>query len=170
MIFVWVVIAVALLFFEMHHLAFFALFGAVGAIAAAIVAALAPDAVGIQVAVAIIVAVIGVIAARPYVSRAFEHRRHSGKVAHGVHGGLVGEQAITLDAVGDAHDVGHVRLAGERWLATSEAGRIPAGTKVLVMGVRGTTLLVWPVDGDGFPELGPADGGAGGGAADGSDQ
>jgi membrane protein implicated in regulation of membrane protease activity len=169
MIFVWVVIAVALLFFEMHHLAFFALFGAIGAIAGAIVASLAPDAVGIQVAVAIIVAVVGVVAARPYVSRAFAHRRFGGKVAHGVHGGLVGEQAITLDEVGDEHDVGHVRLAGERWLATSEAGRIPAGTRVLVMGVRGTTLLVWPVDGDGFPELGPTDNGADG-AADGSEQ
>jgi membrane protein implicated in regulation of membrane protease activity len=161
MIFVWFVIAVGLLVFELHHLAFFALFGAIGAFAAAIVAAVAPDAIGAQVAVAIVVTVLGVVAARPYVSRAFEHRR-GGKVAHGVHGGLVGEQAITLDEVGDAHEIGHVRLAGERWLATSEAGRIPAGTKVLVMSVRGTTLSVWPVDGTGLPELGPTGDGADG--------
>jgi membrane protein implicated in regulation of membrane protease activity len=168
MVLIWLAIAIALGFFEMHHLAFFALFGAVGAIAGALVAAVAPDAVGVQVAVAIVVTVVGVAAARPYVSRAFEHRRGGGRVAHGVHGGLVGEQAITLDEVGDAHEAGHVRLAGERWLAVSEAGRLPAGTKVLVMGVRGTTLLVWPVDGDGLPGIGPAGGGAEG-AADGSE-
>jgi membrane protein implicated in regulation of membrane protease activity len=167
MIFVWIVIGVALLFFELHHLAFFALFGSIGAFAAAIVAAVADDAIGAQVVVAIVVSILGVVAVRPFVSRAFEHRR-GGRVAHGVHGGIVGEQAITLDEVGDAHEVGHVRLAGERWLAISEAGRIPAGTKVLVMGVRGTTLLVWPVDGDGFTALGPADDGAEG-ATDGSE-
>ena len=166
MIFVWFVIAVGLLVFELHHLAFFALFGSIGAVAAAIVAAVAPGAIGAQVGVAVAVSVLGVVAVRPYVSRAFEHRR-GGKVAHGVHGGLVGEEALTLDEVGDAHGVGHVRLAGERWLATTDAGRIPAGTKVLVMSVRGTTLSVWPVDGAELPELGPTGDGAEG-AADGS--
>jgi membrane protein implicated in regulation of membrane protease activity len=168
MVLIWFVIAVGLAFFELHHLGFYALFGAVGALAAALLAIGFPDAIAAQIAVAVVVTVLGVVAARPYVSRAFAHRRGSGKVAHGVHGGLVGEQAITLDEVGDAHDVGHVRLAGERWLAVSEAGRIPAGTKVLVMEVRGTTLMVWPVGGDGLPEVGPAGGGADG-AADGSE-
>jgi membrane protein implicated in regulation of membrane protease activity len=164
----WVAIAVGLVFFELHHLGFFALFGAIGAAAAAIVAAIAPDAVVGQVVVAVVVSIIGVIAARPYVSRAFEHRRGIGKVARGVHGGLVGEQAITLDEVGDAHDPGHVRLAGERWLAITEHGRLRAGTRVLVMAVRGTTLVVWPVDTLGNPEIGPVPGAEG--AADGSEQ
>ena len=38
------------------------------------------------------------------------------------------------------------RLGGERWLAVSGTGSsIPSGTRVLVTGVRGTTLVVWPV-------------------------
>jgi membrane protein implicated in regulation of membrane protease activity len=168
MIILWVAIAVGLVFFELHHLAFFALFGALGAVAAAIVAAFAPGAVVPQVAVAVVVAALGVVAVRPYVSRAFEHRRGIGKVARGVHGGLVGEQAITLDEVGDAHAPGHVRMAGERWLAITEHGRLPAGTRVLVMAVRGTTLMVWPVDTLGNPEIGPVPGAEG--AADGSEQ
>ena len=168
MVVLWVAIAVGLVFFELHHLGFFALFGAIGAAAAAIVAVFAPDAVVPQVMVAIVVSIIGVVAARPYVSRAFEHRRGIGKVARGVHGGLVGEQAITLDEVGDAHDPGHVRLAGERWLAITEHGRLNAGTRVLVMAVQGTTLVVWPVDTLGNPEIGPAPGAEG--AADGSEQ
>jgi membrane protein implicated in regulation of membrane protease activity len=46
--------------------------------------------------------------------------------------------------VGDAHEVGHVRLNGERWLAISGAGGIPANTKVVVTAVQGTTLVVFP--------------------------
>ena len=43
---------------------------------------------------------------------------------------------------------GHVRLAGERWLAVSGGDQpIPAGTKVIVTAVAGTTLIVWPLDG-----------------------
>lgn len=153
MIFAWLILGVALLYFEMHHLAFFALFGAIGAFAAAIVAGVASDAIGLQATVAVAVAAAGVIFVRPYVSRAFEQHR-GGRVARGVHGGLVGEEAITLDEVGDTHHAGHVRLAGENWLAVSEQGRIPSGTKVLVMGIRGTTLLVWPADGGPAPEIG----------------
>ena len=51
--------------------------------------------------------------------------------------------------VGALDQVGHVRLAGERWLAVSGSGTpIPAGTRVLVTAVEGTTLVVWPVDGN----------------------
>jgi membrane protein implicated in regulation of membrane protease activity len=64
-----------------------------------------------------------------------------------VHGGLVGQEVVTLDRV-SGPGAGHVRLAGERWLAVSGAGQpIPAGTTVLVTAVDGTTLVVWPVDG-----------------------
>ena len=77
------------------------------------------------------------------------HHRHEGKLGRGVHGALVGEEVLTLDVVGDAHHPGHVRLAGERWLAFSGADRpIPAGTDVLVTAVRGTTLAVWPLEGE----------------------
>ena len=64
----------------------------------------------------------------------------------GVHGGLVGQEAVALDEVGDTHHVGHVRLAGERWLAITGGPNISAGTSVFVTAVRGTTLEVWPVD------------------------
>ena len=61
---------------------------------------------------------------------------------------LVGQEVLTLDRVGGLDQVGHVRLAGERWRAVSGAGvRIPPGTTVLVTAVRGTTLTVWPVGG-----------------------
>jgi membrane protein implicated in regulation of membrane protease activity len=63
-----------------------------------------------------------------------------------VHGGLVGQEAVTLDEVGDVHQIGHVRLAGERWLAVTSGPTIEAGRSVFVTAVRGTTLDVWPID------------------------
>ncbi len=147
MVVAWLLIGTLLLLFELHHLAFYALFGTIGSYAAAVVALVAPSVVAAQVAVAVTVALVGVVAVRPFVSKAFENR-HSGHVARGVHGGLIGAEALTLDEVGGNHLVGHVRLSGERWLAISGGETtITRGTNVLVTAVRGTTLVVWPVDG-----------------------
>lgn len=145
MVLVWLVLCVVLVLFELHHLAFYALFVAIGALAGGVVALVAPDAYTLQTIVAVVVSVAGVILVRPYVSQAF-HRHRGGHVAIGVHGGLVGQEAVTLDQVGDAHQVGHVRLAGERWLAVTDGPKIAPGTSVFVTAVRGTTLEVWPVD------------------------
>jgi membrane protein implicated in regulation of membrane protease activity len=148
MVIAWLVLGVVLLLAELRHFGFFALFGSLGSFAAAVVAAVWPDAIPVQVAVAVVVATIGIIAVRPMMSRAFHHRYQEGRLGRGVHGTLVGEEVVTLDAVGDGNHPGHVRLAGERWLATSGAGKpIPVGTPVVVTGVQGTTLIVWPVDG-----------------------
>jgi membrane protein implicated in regulation of membrane protease activity len=153
----WLILGAVLLLFEMHHLAFFAMFGAIGSFAAAVVAVLAPEAIPLQAGVALGVSAVGVVAVRPYVSRAFDARR-AGFSVKGVHGGLVGHEAVTLDEVGDAHRVGHVRLTGERWLAVSGSGRaLAAGTVVVVTAVQGTTLVVWPVDGIGAVPTAPPD-------------
>jgi membrane protein implicated in regulation of membrane protease activity len=144
---VWLLIGVVLLLVELRHLAFYALFVAIGCFGAALVALVAPSAVPLQAAVAVVLALAGVIAVRPAVSRAFPHHV-GGRVARGVHGGLVGLEAMTLDEVATPHERGHVRLSGERWLAVSGAGHpIPAGTRVIVTAVEGTTVTVWPATG-----------------------
>jgi membrane protein implicated in regulation of membrane protease activity len=143
---VWLVIGVVLLLAELRHLAFYLLFVGVGCLAAAAVALAAPSAIGAQAAVAVVVAAAGVTAVRPVMSRAF-HQHRGGQVARGVHGGLLGQEALTLDVVGTVHERGHVRLGGERWLAVSGAGQpIRPGTPVVVTAVEGTTLTVWPTD------------------------
>jgi membrane protein implicated in regulation of membrane protease activity len=142
----WLVIGGLLLLLEMHHWAFYALFGAIGAFGAAVVALIAPTAIPAQAGVAAGLCVAGVVAVRPFVSKALDARR-TGHVIRGVHGGLVGLEAVTLDEVGDAHRSGHVRLTGERWLAISGGGEpIPPDSTVVVTAVRGTTLVVWPLD------------------------
>jgi membrane protein implicated in regulation of membrane protease activity len=147
----WIAVGVVLIAVELHHMAFYALFAALGCFAAAVVSAVAPGAVAAQVATAVIVAAAGIVFVRGRMSAAFAHR-HEGEHVPGVHGGLIGQEVLTLDRVGGLDEVGHVRLAGERWRAVSGSDApIPAGTKVLVTEVRGTTLTVWPVDGHVLP-------------------
>ena len=143
----WIAVGVVLIAVELHHMAFYALFVAVGCFAAAVVASVAPGAVGVQVATAVVVAAAGILVIRGRVSAAVAHH-HEGEHVPGVHGGLVGQEVLTLDRVGGEDQVGHVRLAGERWRAVSGADvPLPPGTTVLVTAVRGTTLTVWPVGG-----------------------
>jgi membrane protein implicated in regulation of membrane protease activity len=142
----WLVVGVLLLLVELHNLAFFALFVAIGCFAAAIVAWIFPDAIAAQALTCLAVSALGVWLVRPFVSRRFT-RHGPGNVARGVHGGLVGQEAFTLDTVGDNNHAGHVRLSGERWLAVSGGTPIPPETPVVVTAVEGTTLTVWPVDG-----------------------
>lgn len=141
---IWIVLAVALLAIELHNVAFFALFGAAGAAAAAVVALVSPEAIMVQIAVAIAVGIVGVLLVRPYVSDAFAGHGPDQRIA-GVHGGLVAARGITLDVVGSELAAGHVRLLGENWLAvTAISEPIPPETPVIVTAVTGTTLTVRP--------------------------
>jgi membrane protein implicated in regulation of membrane protease activity len=145
----WIAIGVVLIAVELHNLAFYALFVAVGCFVAAAVAFVAPDALALQVGAAVVVSALGLVLVRGRVSEAVAHRHEGDHRTKGVHGGLIGQEVVTLDVVGGADRVGHVRLAGERWLAVSGAELpIAPGTRVLVTAVHGTTLTVWPVSGE----------------------
>ena len=147
MAFVWIAAGVVLLAVELHHFAFYVLFAAVGCFAAAMIALFAPGAIAAQVIAAVLLAVVGIALVRPRMSVALLSR-HGEHRSRGVHGGFVGQEVVTLDLVGGVDRVGHVQLAGERWLAVSGADiALPAGTRVLITGVEGTTLIVWPAGG-----------------------
>jgi membrane protein implicated in regulation of membrane protease activity len=147
MVAIWIVGGLALLAVELHTVAFYAVFIAVGCFAAGLLALFVPDsAVWVQAVLAAIVSLIGLVAIRPFASRTFLHGS-GGVVSRGVHGGLVGQEALTLDSVGDEHHPGHVQLASERWLAVTDSGQpLGADTAVTVAAVRGTTLLVRPLN------------------------
>jgi membrane protein implicated in regulation of membrane protease activity len=142
---IWLVVGVALLLAELHTAAFYAVFLAVGAFAAGILAFLLPDsAIWLQAILALAVAMIGVGLIRPRFTSRFI-RRGGGTASRGVHGGFVGEQALATDPIGDELHPGHVRLAGESWLAISHDGsEIGGNAAVIVTAVRGTTLVVRP--------------------------
>jgi len=141
----WVALAVAAIVLELTvSTAFFALFIAV-AFAAGAAAALLGAPVFVQCLVIAAVAPAGIAVARP---RLGHHWALAGidPVIPGV-SRLVWQNAITVDEVGDEHHPGHALLAGERWLAISEGDApLPPQMPVTVVAVRGTTLVVRPVD------------------------
>lgn len=138
---VWILLCVVLVGVELHHMAFFAVFGAAGAGAAAVVAAVAPGAIVLQLIVAVGVSAAGVVLVRPHMSP-ISARRGPGVAVRGVHGGLVGARGLTVDEV-RVDPAGHVKLLGETWLAvTADGSKIPPSTPVIVTNVVGTTLTV----------------------------
>jgi membrane protein implicated in regulation of membrane protease activity len=141
---VWLLAGLVLVGLEVHTQAFYALFLALGAFVATVVA-LFPDDVWVQAVVAAGVALLGTVLVRPTLSRI--SARHLGPrlTMPGASDNLVGQPALTLEAVGDENHPGHARLFNERWLAvTTNPGGVPAHTEVTVVDVRGTTLVVAP--------------------------
>jgi inner membrane protein len=145
---IWFVAALALLVLELASTTFFSIFLAIGAFAAGLLAFFIPDSpIWIQAVLAIAVAMAGVVIGRPLLRQKL--RRHGDPpLTPGVHGGFVGQRALGLDEIGDELHPGHVRLAGETWLAFAEDHQaIPMGAPVIVTAVRGTTLAVRPAPG-----------------------
>jgi membrane protein implicated in regulation of membrane protease activity len=139
----WLVVGVVLLGVEALTLAVFAVFVALGMFAAAVASGLGAPA-WVQVVAFVGVAGLGVLLARPALLRTL--RRHNERmILPGVQG-LVGQQAVTVDVVGDTHHPGHAMLAGERWLAITDAAQpLDPDVTVTVAAVQGTTLLVRPL-------------------------
>ena len=92
MVVAWLVLGALLLLFELHHLAFYALFGAIGSLAAAAVAVFAPSVVVAQATTAIAVALTGVVAVRPVVSKAFASHRGGHVTVRGCMGAWPGRR------------------------------------------------------------------------------
>jgi membrane protein implicated in regulation of membrane protease activity len=144
---VWLVAGLLLVALEVHSQAFYAIFLAIGAFAATIVTAVGLP-VWSSVVVFAVAAAGGTLLVRPTLKRMSDRRLGPRLGLPGASDNLVGQQALTLDAVGDEHHPGHARLGGERWLAVTQAdGGLAAETQVTVVEVRGTTLVVMPFTG-----------------------
>ncbi|MCH0562564.1 NfeD family protein [Streptomyces sp. MUM 2J] len=110
---------------------------AVGAIAAAVVAALGFDAVA-QVLAFLVVSVALIAVVRPIAAR---HRHQRPELASGVDA-LKGKQAVVLERVDGSG--GRIKLAGEVWSARAlDAGSTyEVGQKVDVVDIEGATAIV----------------------------
>jgi membrane protein implicated in regulation of membrane protease activity len=149
-VFIWLAIALAFGVAEVVTTAFYAIFIVIGALAAALAAQLGAP-MPVQVVVFAVVSVLGVVAARPSLMRYLERRR-APELLSGAEG-MIGLEAPVIDDIGGTHSPGHVRVAGESWLAVSEhGGAVPAGTVVRVVGLRQATLVVDPVAASATPK------------------
>jgi membrane protein implicated in regulation of membrane protease activity/DNA-binding ferritin-like protein (Dps family) len=136
----WVWIAAAFVFGvgEVFTAGFFILPFAVGAVVAAILAWL-NVAVGVQWAAFLVVSFVALIGLRR-LAPADEPQPSVGANR------LIGAVGKVLEAVEPIHDQGRVKVETEEWRATADVSRIEEGTTVQVIAVRGTRLVVEPVE------------------------
>ncbi len=135
----WVGAAAFLAVAEIFTAGFFMLPFAVGAAAAAAMAY--ADASEIpQLVVFLVVSVVAL-----FVLRRFVHRDDQKQHSVGANR-FVGQRATVTSDVEPVTGMGEVRMDSEVWRATSDVGPIASGTQVKVIEVRGTRLVVAPLD------------------------
>jgi membrane protein implicated in regulation of membrane protease activity len=131
----WLIAAAGLLVVELLTLDLVFAMLAAGAVGGALVSAAG---VGVQVAVALVVALAGVLVVRPV---ALRHLRNTPELRTGT-AALVGRQAVVIDRV-DGRG-GQVKLAGEVWSARAYDGAsvFEPGADVMVLEIAGATALI----------------------------
>ena len=141
----WIAVALVFAIVEVLTVSLFAGFVSLGALGAA-VAAFLGNGIVLQSAVFAAVAILGILVVRrPLLT--YLQRRHTPEMLSGA-AAMVGQTALVVDAIGGAHERGHVRIAGEDWPALAQDGRpVPAGSSVRVVDIRRATLVVEPVRG-----------------------
>ena len=136
----WILAAVVFVVIEITNMAFFALFAAAGALAAAVASAVGGPAL-LQVIVFAVVALGGVLALRRPLLTTFGHRR-GGALKSGV-AALVGQQATVVDRVDRSDVAGRVHARGEDWPAITYDDRpCEPGQVVEVIDIEKTKLVV----------------------------
>jgi membrane protein implicated in regulation of membrane protease activity len=135
----WILAACAFGVGELLTTSFFLAPFGVGALVAALVAAIGAPA-GLAWATFFVVSVLMLWVVRPI---ARSHRRMPPQIRTGT-AALVGKRAIVLERIANHEAVGCVRIDGEVWTARAydEDRVIEAGTPVEVVEIRGATALV----------------------------
>jgi membrane protein implicated in regulation of membrane protease activity len=137
---VWLIIAGVFAIIEVRSLAFYALFAAGGALAAALAAAFT-GIIGVQLAVFAGVSVLGVFFLRRFLTGALGDRGRPALVSGAA--GLVGQHATVVRSVNGPHHAGTVHARGEDWPAiTYEDDPLEPGAVVLIVELDRTRLVV----------------------------
>jgi len=137
---VWLIVAAAFAVIEIGTLAFYALFAATGAIAAAITAALT-GVPGIQLGVFAFVSLAGVGFLRRILTSFVTDRGRPALVSGAA--GMVGQHATVVREVRGQHHPGTVHARGEDWPAISlDEETYEPGDVVLIVELDKTRLVV----------------------------
>jgi membrane protein implicated in regulation of membrane protease activity len=140
----WIVLAVALAIGEAFTATFLIIMFAVGALAAAGVAALGAP-ILLQVVVFGVVSGLSTAALRPIIVKHARSALESGDRPFGIEA-MEGSHATVLEEVDGDH--GMIKFDGEMWQARSFDGneKYLPGERVRVVKVRGATAIVWRDD------------------------
>jgi membrane protein implicated in regulation of membrane protease activity len=135
----WIGAAVFLSVSEIFTAGFFMLPFGIGAAAAAVLAYFEAGEVP-QLLVFIGISLIALFLLRRFVRIGDENQPNVGSNR------FVGQRARVIEAIDRAEGVGRVRMETETWRATTDGAPIEEGTEVKVLDVRGTRLVVEPID------------------------
>jgi membrane protein implicated in regulation of membrane protease activity len=138
---IWMIIAAIFVVGEIFTAGFFLFWFGVGAAVAGILALLGLS-FGWQLAAFAVVSLILFASSRRFAER-FTKKQPPGIGADR----FIGKQGVVLENIDNVANLGRVRLDKEEWRADSESGdRLPAGTKVEVVRLDGTHLVVKAIE------------------------
>lgn len=134
---IWVITALVLMVAEMLTAGFFLLPFGIGAGAAAVLAWLDVP-LELQWTAFLIVSVLSLVGVQRFVRNEDEDQPLVGANRY------LNQAAVVLESIDATTAEGRVRVATEEWRATTRTGPIPAGTRVRVIDIDGTRLVVEP--------------------------
>ena len=137
---IWMIIAAFFLVSEIFTAGFFLLCFGIGAAAAGLIALFGAGMLW-QLGVFIVVSFITFAASRKFANRVSKDQPPGIGADR-----FIGKECVVLEEINNMDNTGRVRMGKEEWRAESESGQnIPTGTKVVVVRLSGTHLVVKPI-------------------------
>ena len=134
----WIVIMVVFIVVELNTINLTTIWFALGAVAAALVSLHLPNEYLVQIAAFVIVTGISVILTRPFA------RKITGKSIRTNANRVIGEEAVVVEKIGGASNIGQVKILGQVWTAKAKDSDsiFEVGETVIVDEIQGVKLIV----------------------------
>ncbi len=136
---IWLIILVVCVGVELFTMGLTTIWFACGAAVAAILAALLPGSLVIQVIAFAIVSVLVIFTVRPLAVRYFNKDRVRTNIES-----MIGKQGIVIGEIDNLQGCGQITVDGMEWSARNieQEEKIPVGSVVIIRAVDGVKLLV----------------------------
>jgi len=134
----WIIVMIICIVIELNTLTLTTIWFALGAIAAAFVSVAMPDNLVVQAAAFVIVSGAAVMLTRPFA------RKIAGKSVRTNADRVVGEEAVVMEKIDNAANVGQVKVMGQAWRAKAKDNEsiYDVGDVVIVEEIQGVKLIV----------------------------
>ena len=140
MLFIWLIALIVLIVIELATMGLTTIWFALGALVAAITAALHAPVV-LQVVLFLVISIVSFIFTRPLAVKYFNRDRVRTNVES-----LIGRQGVVISEINNVEGIGQIQVGGQGWSARTrmDGMTVPVGTVVVVYAVNGVKLIVEP--------------------------
>lgn len=140
MLFIWLIALIVLIVIELATMGLTTIWFALGALVAAITAALHAPVV-LQVVLFLVISIVSFIFTRPLAVKYFNRDRVRTNVES-----LIGRQGVVISEINNVEGIGQIQVGGQEWSARTRMDdmTVPVGTVVVVYAVNGVKLIVEP--------------------------